>query len=216
MARIYHTRNRTFLLAASVALFGTIAACGGGGSGPPPVVAQQNSVVTGDFDGDGRLDMAVATSFTSGSTSLTGEVAVFFQDPLRPGIFPLQRVFDIGFDPSHVAAADLDRDGLSDLVVANTNSDSVSVLLNDPFRPGDFFRAVDFPTGPAPLAVAIGDLNRDGLPDIAVAVDDGVDILFQNPTAPGSFLSPAHLALAGGTFSVAIGDLDGDGIPDIA
>jgi hypothetical protein len=182
---------------------------------PAPSI-QQNGIVTGDFNGDGKLDLAVTTSLINGPPPHAGQVEVFLQDPAHAGFFLSGKSFSVGADPIQVATADLNGDGLPDLVTANSNSNTVSVLLNDITRPGNYLPAVNYPCGAAPLSVAIGDLNRDGLPDIAVAVADGVDILFQNPNAPGTFLSPAHLALSGGTFSVAIGDLDGDGIPDIA
>jgi hypothetical protein len=217
IARLVSVRKPLLATAAAFILV-TIAACGGGGTPPPVVTAQQNSVVAGDFNGDGRLDLAVSTALTSGTLSIPGQVEVFFQDLAPSGSFSRVISFAVGNNPNQVATADLNGDGLPDLVVANTDSDSVSVLLNDPLRPGIFFLAVAYPCGPAPLSVAVGDLNRDGLPDIAVAVDDGIDILFQNSAVAGTFLlsSPPELAVTGGTFSVAVGDLDGDGIRDIA
>ncbi len=216
------TGIRDVLMAAAVAfLLGTLSGCGDGGGAappppPPPLVIQQNSIAPGDFNNDGRLDLVVASAVISGTSSLPGQVDLFLQDPSRPGFFSIQGVFTVGIDPFQVAAADLNGDGLPDLAVANANSDSVSVLLNNTLQPGRFFPAVNYPCGLGPLSVAVGDLNDDGLPDLAVAVADGVDILFQNPAVRGTFLQPASLALADGTFSVAVGDLDGDGIPDIA
>ena len=212
-------RFHAVLLAAVLILAGLTAGCGGGSSPPPPpLTARQNGVVTGDFNGDGRLDVAVSAALFSGSVPVDGEVQILLQDPLNPGFFIFRGAFATGVDPSRMAAADLNGDGLLDLAVGNTGSGTVSVLFNNPARPGTFLPAIDFSCGPGPLAVAIGDLNRDGLPDIAVAVSDGVDILFQNPALRGTFLlaSPPELAVAGGTFSVAVGDLDGDGIPDLA
>jgi hypothetical protein len=74
-------------------------------------------------------------------------------------------------------------------------------------------------TGAGPANLAVGDLNGDGLPDIAVAnADSGsVSIFFQNPAAPGTFTAGPVLMTPGRTpLDVAIGDLDGDGRMDIA
>ena len=69
------------------------------------------------------------------------------------------------------------------------NTGSVSVLFQDPGRPGTFQTAVNRPGTSQPLDVAIADLNGDSFPDIALA-DDGVRILFQIPGLPGNFQFP--------------------------
>ncbi|HEY5974889.1 MAG TPA: VCBS repeat-containing protein [Geobacteraceae bacterium] len=185
-------------------------------SSPPVVAIRQSGIVAADFNGDGRPDMAVSASLLTGAVASPGEVQLFIQDPLNPGFFLPQFSIPVGTDPAQLAAADLNGDRVPDLAVANESADSVSVLLNSTFQPGNFVSVFDYPCGPAPLAVAIGDLNRDGRPDLAVAVADGIDILLQDPLTPGTFRLPLHLNLVGGSFGVAIGDLDGDGFNDIA
>src|SRR5579863_8949368 len=70
-----------------------------------------------------------------------------------------------------IAAADLNQDGILDLVVANSNSTttpgSISILLGR--GNGTFHRTVDYPMGVEPSAVAVADFDGDGVPDLAVA-----------------------------------------------
>ena len=100
-----------------------------------------------------------------------------------------------------MAVGDLNGDGKPDLVVANYGSDTVSVLLNTT-TPGaatpSFAAKQDFTTGTDPVSVAVGDLNGDGKPDLAVANygSNTVSVLL-NTTAPGaatpSFAGQARL-----------------------
>ncbi len=96
-----------------------------------------------------------------------------------------------------MAIGDLNGDGRPDLAIANRDSDSVSVLLNTT-TPGattpSYAAKTDFTTGDAPRSVAIGDLNGDGRPDLAIANtgSDSVSVLL-NTTTPGA-TTPSYAA----------------------
>ncbi len=135
-------------------------------------------------------------------------------DPL----FAPFRSFDAGSHPSCVAIGDLNGDGIPDLVLANSWSDNVSVLLGN--GDGTFGAKTDFGTGVTPFSVAIGDLNRDGIPDLAVA-NHGylarpgtVSVLLG--LGDGTFGAKTDVWEADGAYSLAIGDLNADGNPDLA
>src|SRR5579883_2853117 len=74
---------------------------------------------------------------------------------------------DAGAGPRAVAVADLNNDGVADLVVANNGNGTVSVLLGN--GDGSFKPARPFTAGVQPDAVAVGDFNGDGIPDLVVA-----------------------------------------------
>ncbi len=213
------------MLIAILAL-GGLASCGAGaGEGTvvlPPFNMYWSAAVT-DLNGDGRLDIVVSYSKIAGPPPHPGVVAVFFQDAASSGNFLPPVTYDVGNDPVALAISDLNGDGKPDIVTANTimnadgtGSSSVSVLLQDPANPGQFLSAASYSTGFSPVAVAIGDLNGDGRPDLAVADTTGISLLMQNPAAPGIFLTATTISVGnGGTSAVAIADLDGDGRADL-
>ena len=126
----------------------------------------------------------------------------------------------VGNAPGFLAAADLNNDGKLDLVVVNSISHNVSVLLgkgNGMFQP-----AVNYNTGQSAVAALIADFNRDGKLDIAVAnlggtPGDGtgsVPLLFGNGN--GTF-HPIPAVIAGSNPSFLVtSDFNGDGKPDLA
>ena len=81
---------------------------------------------------------------------------------------------------------------------------------------GPLFPGAQYTTGDAPGSVAIGDLDGDGVPDLAVANfgSDNISVLLG--VGDGTFAAAVHYAAGDGPYSVAIGDLDGDQVPDLA
>lgn len=115
-----------------------------------------------------------------------------------------------------VAAADLDLDGIVDLVVANNESNDVSVLPGaggGSFRTGRFY-AVDA----GPSAVGVADMNGDELPDVVVAHDAASSVLtlLQTPGIPLDFHAALPSAAGDGPEAMVIADFDGDRVPDVA
>src|SRR5208283_2131795 len=115
---------------------------------------------------------------------------------------------------------DFNGDGHPDLVVANQDSDDVSILLGT--GTGFFGLQNTFAAGQGPTSVAVGDFNGDGVPDLAVAnYGEGNDALGTTVsvllgTGTGSFGSLTPLTVPIGPWSVAVGDFNEDGQPDLA
>ena len=174
------------------------------------------SVATGDFNHDGKLDVAVASSYVkAGQYSTQVQVLLGHGDgTFRPAVN-----YSVGEAPQSVAVADFNKDGNLDLVVANQIGDSVSVLLGN--GDGTFQPAMTFATAQDPLIVLIGDFNHDGKLDVAtlngadstgycncvaVLLGNG-DGTVQEPPIITSLSSPPTSGMATGYFN-SDGNLD--------
>jgi hypothetical protein len=151
---------------------------GHGGFGVPtsyPAGTEPDSVAVGDFNHDGNLDLAVANDYSSNVSVLLGDGHGGFGAPIS---------YPAGVNPQSVVVGDFNRDGNLDLAVANISFDThaVSVLLGDGH--GGFAAPTSYPVGSAPVSVAVGDFNRDGAPDLAVAnaLDNTVSVLLNQLT----------------------------------
>ncbi|GIW41068.1 MAG: hypothetical protein KatS3mg076_1645 [Candidatus Binatia bacterium] len=126
----------------------------------------------------------------------------------------LPRTLAVGLDPVQVLAADLDRDGDDDLVVANSADDTLTVLRND--ASDGFPERRDLRTASFLSAATAADVDGDGLPELLSAGLDGVTIHrnsgeFAFSSCPDCPLLPAR----GAAVFVEVADLDGDGRADL-
>lgn len=124
-----------------------------------------------------------------------------------------------GANPFHVAAGDLNADGKPEILVANSNSASVSVFENISNDTAIILSPkVDYATGSSPVYVSVANLDGDGKPDVAVAnFSSGTVSVFKN-TSNGTIALASKVDYATGSLprTVVAGDLDGDGKPEMA
>ena len=113
-----------------------------------------------------------------------------------------------------MAVADVNGDGIPDLVVANKTSSSVSVLLGN--GDGTFQAQQTFAAGPGPTSVAVGDVNGDGNPDIAVADYSGSTVSVLLGNGNGTFQAQQTFTSGAAPYAVTMADVNGDGKPDLA
>ena len=125
----------------------------------------------------------------------------------------------VGAAPGSVAIADLNGDAKPDILVANEQSDNVTVLLGDGNGGFTQSKGSPFPAGHAPNDIAIGDFNRDGKVDIAFANHEEKHLTVLLGDGQGGFSpapnSPFPVAVTPHTHGVATADLNGDGNFDL-
>jgi hypothetical protein len=164
------------------------------------------SAVFGDFNGDGKLDLAVANSSSNNVSILLGS---------GNGTFAMAVNYNVGAGPSSVAAGDLNGDGKLDLAVANFASDDVSILLGNgdgTFPPDTRREVLNDPT-----FVTIGDANGDGKPDLVGLASQYGNGWIVPGNGDGTFATTIFTSFGPGYGrSVAIGDFNRDGTPDLA
>ena len=167
--------------------------------------ASPAAVASGDFNGDGFPDLAIANLFDNTVSVLLGN---------GDGTFQPQQVLAAGMRPVAVAIGDFNGDGFADLAIANQGDSTVSVMLGN--GDGTFQPALTYGVGTGPNGLAVGDFNGDGFLDLATAnYGDGTVSVLLN-SGDGTF-QPQQSSPAGAQpFQVAAGDFNGDGLADLA
>jgi hypothetical protein len=172
-------------------------------------------VAVADLNGDGRLDVVSANAVTGDQP---GFVTSRLRDPANAGTWLAPLRSAAGLNPGAFALAPggalvvANRQVWLQLAAANT----VSVLSPVAAQPGTWQPLATLPVGTRnPAGVAVGDLNGDGLYDVAVAADGGSDLLLFLQGPAGTFAAPVSLAVGGEPTAVAVGDVNGDGLQDL-
>ncbi|MEI8017239.1 MAG: FG-GAP-like repeat-containing protein, partial [Schlesneria sp.] len=162
------------------------------------------SVKSGDFNGDGNIDLVIANRGSSSVSVLLGN---------GNGTFKAQQTFATGATPYSVSVADANGDGKSDLIVTNRNGNSVSVLLGN--GNGTFQTQHTFSVGTAPTSITAGDVNGDGKIDLLVANETSNNISLLLGNGDGTFQAQQTFATGNLPQSIKMADVNGDGKPDL-
>src|SRR5437868_1159001 len=167
----------------------------------------RGSMAVGDFNHDGKQDLAVVAF-------LSGQVAVLLGNgdgTLRAPVY-----YTVGQEPESVAVADFNGDGSLDLAVANYFSGSISVLFGN--GDGTFQPANDMTLPVFPTYVTVGDFNGDQILDLVTVDGTGacpcVSVLLGN--GDGTFQSPITTNPPVTPYAIAVGDFNKDGKLDVA
>jgi hypothetical protein len=174
------------------------------------------ALTAGDFNGDGNLDLAVANS-ASNSTSNSISILLGNGD----GTFRTQVDYP-ATAPGPIITGDFNGDGNTDLAFISTglvdgNSfQQVGIMLGN--GDGTFHTEVNYPTGPNPISIAVGDFNGDGKLDIAIGGLDASETFSQISVLLGNgdgTFQPYVNYPTPGAVALAVADFNGDGIPDL-
>lgn len=176
-----------------------------------------HGITVGDFNGDGKPDLAT-------DDWADNKILIIYGD--GQGNFSGERFFPAGLRPyQRLRSGDFDKDGHADIITTNLEGNDATVMLGD--GDGSFHDAPGspFPCGDAPFGVAVGDLNADGYPDLAIvdsptitavnAGGDGLWILLDNGAGGFTTMKGSPFKSGRSPSRVAIGDLNGDKVNDV-
>jgi hypothetical protein len=169
------------------------------------VGTRPRTAALGDFNRDGRLDLAVVNNQSDDVTILLGH---------GDGTFQSGTLLPVGRSPLAIAAGDLNHDGTDDLVVV-LRFDHLLVFLGQ--GDGTFSKPAEYDPGDTPTALLLADLNSDGHPDVIVSnngpMTSSVTIFWGSATGELK-LGPRYAVKARPIFS-AVGRVNDDAYPDL-
>ena len=162
----------------------------------PSGIATPQQLVAGDFNGDGSPDLAIA-GVTTVNIFLNNGDGTFQVTPTHS--------YPVTGTAYSLAVSDLNADGKADLLEASYSATDTRLLAFIGKGDGSFQIMPAYTTGLGPRSIAVGDFNRDGFPDVAVAnrIDHTVSVFLNNITQTGT-ASISSVSIPGnGTHKVA-------------
>ena len=172
-------------------------------------------MAAGDFDGDGNIDLAVLNSNDKTISILIGD---------GTGGFTVSGTYGTGNGPVAIVVGDFNGDGKLDLAVANSTDQTcdrfASETATEPSVGVHSYATT--PLTKSLTALALGDFNGDGIPDLIVAGTTtnagagAIDILQGDGSGAFTNVTPAGIAVGNGPSAVVTGDFNGDGNLDFA
>jgi hypothetical protein len=182
----------------------------GGFSGPNtfPAGVYPHDVAVGDFNGDGKPDLAVAAGIDGNGSGV--ELLLNNGD----GTFAAPTLYPAEDSPSQIVAADFNRDGILDLAVTDNISGNVDILIGT--GTGAFLPPAKFAATATPAGIVVGDFNRDHKLDLAISNYGSQDLRILLGNGKGRFTVLNTYPMNGNASEVAAGDFNHDGRLDLA
>lgn len=181
--------NDNFTVYQNVGQTGTLSTASFTARGPFTAGDLPQGIAAFDFDGDGKIDLAIANAVNS----VTATVSVFRNTSAAGTISFTKLDFPAGPGATDIAAADLDGDGKPDLVVTNANANSFSIFKNTStvgvLSTSSFAAKVDYPIGSVPRGLVVADIDNDLRADIIIPRVNTIISIFKNLMPLGPIIS---------------------------
>jgi hypothetical protein len=166
-----------------------------------------SAVSVRDFNNDGKQDLAVTYSATKKLAILIGNGNGTFNNPM---------LYSVGTNPIALISTDFNGDGKADVAVVNQGSNNVMVFLGaGGGSSGSLQAPKTYSVGSSPVAIRVGDFNKDGKTDIAVVNQGSNNVTLLLGKGDGTFFSAGSYNVGLMPKALFNADFNGDGKQDI-